>query len=694
MGARLPGPATACASEQTRTGMIITRPLPPHALQIALLGVPLLLLTPAIYYSLATPFSLVDDYLYGENLHDVLVFNDVGSLLNWAHRNFLSSEIWRFRPFWELANGFALAAYGTVPLLHHLSRWVLHLASVAMFVSAAVIIMGTERNGGRAKESGFPDLSQMLVPLALMVHIWIFFPNSPVSRLQPQEVHTVFFLGLCNWMAALMLVESTTASLVRAYLTRGLLCLACLGISWSKEVNVGLAACPLLFQLVLLSWRKRRVRLEIASSLLLFFTFALAAFRVYAASRNAGVGYGELFSTTYLFPNVKSILGGLFQGRTSLLISAGFVGLGLTLFAVVVRRAYQRGLDHKLLFLSSLLFQFVTLFLPLCLSYDVALRYWYPLVPLLATSMAFSAYFIVDAASARSEATARIIKVCLLTFIGFYIACNYSNFLFQTIVQHSAGALERRTIQEVTRLLEDGEPVWIERTGDEYEDKLIGHFNRGSFFSTLEAKSELVLRRKPIALPYYYDVSRSMPAMPSTLVWSADNQRSYIIFSTASAVATFFQGGERYLSQDAGIAPFHHYRWNIYRVAGDDRPRIIDAEFDVYFDRRTRSLLYIKSPCGPEDVHVHLSLHVTAQDWRDHLTERSRQLGFDTLDFYFKDKGRRVGSDCVAQVKLPNYAIYSLSTGRTSAADGRIWESGLFFYERRRGDATGTKGSE
>ena len=680
MGARLAGTTTTYARRGT-AGAIVTK---------LLLGAPLLLLTPAIYYSLTTPFSLLDDYLYGANLREVLVFKDVGSFLDWAQRNFLSSEIWRFRPFWELANGFALAAYGKTPLLHHLSRWILHLASVAMFVSAVAIVIGADRNGASTKANGFAHSSQALVPIALMVYIWLFFPNSPVSRLQPQEVHTVFFLGLCNWMAALLLVEPATASAARAYLTRVLLCLGCLGISWSKEVNVGIAACPFLFQLALLFWRSRRARLEIASSLLLFSISALAALRVYAASRNAGVGYGEVFGTADFVSNVKSVLGGLLQGRTSMLFTACFMGLGITLCIFVARRWRQRGLDCKLLFLAFMSVQFVTLFLALCLSYDVALRYWYPLIPLLATSMALASYSIVGAASGKSKATARVTKISLVAFIGLYIACNYSNFLFQTIVQHSAGTLEQRTIEEVTHLLKDDQPVWIVRTGDEYEDKLIGHFNEGSFFTILEAHHDLVFTWKPTALPYYYEISRSMPAEPSTLVWSADNRRSYELFSMASAVAAFLQGGEPYLSRDAGVASFHRYRWSIYRVAGEDRPRIIGAEFDIYFDRPTRSLIYVKSPCAAEDAHVRFYLHVAAQDRRDYSTERSKRLGVEELGFHLKDKGGRVGDDCIAHVKLPSYAIYSLSTGRVDPERGRIWSEDFFFYEGR-GDATGTR---
>ena len=658
-----------------------------YALQIALLTAPLLLLMPAFYYSLTTPFSLIDDYIYGDDLANFLIFKDADRFSNWLHRNFLSSEISRFRPFWELANGFALTVYGTQPSLHHLSRWVLHLASVAMFVLAWTTVMRPKRRSkGGAKAWRFKYSPALLMPIALMAHIWLFFPNSPVSRLQPQEIQTVLFLGLCNWMVALMLVEPAATSLVRAGLARTLLCLGCLGLSWSKEVNVGFAASFLLFQLALLLWRRRRIGLEIAISLLLFAIVVFAASRVYVASRYAGVGYGEDFTASVLWANVKPIAGGLLQGRTSAPITASFIGLGLALAFFAIKRLRERGLDGQLFFLALLLIQGAAMFLALCSSYDVALRYWYPLIPLLSTAMAFAAYFLIGAAARRSEATARTVEMCLSVFIVFYIACNYSNFLFQTISQHSFGSLEQRLLQEVTRLLEEGEPVLIERTGDEYEDRLIGHFNEGSFTTALESRRHFVHTEVPAVLPYYFHVARSAPTTPAVLTWSADNRRTYDVFSVAAAVAGFLQGGEPRLSLDAGVASFDRYRWGIYRVTGEDRPLLADAAFDIYFDRRTRSLLYVKSPCDATDADKYFYLHVVPQGKRNYVVERSKPPTFSHLGFRFGDRIRNgkgvAGGDCVAEVKLPNHAIYSISTGRSTAKGKRFWSKDIFFHER------------
>ena len=687
MNAKLARFKTAGAHDRVSASSIVTNVFSRHSVQITLLGAPLLLLVPVLYYSLTTPFSLIDDYLYGSELQALAVFDDVDSFLDWCHRNFVSSEMARFRPFWELANGFALAVYGTMPWLHHLSRWLLHLASIAMFVSAVAITLKSDRKGVADTAAS----ASVLIPIALMVHIWIFFPNSPVSRLQPQEIHTVFFLGLCNWMAALLLTEPVSVSPVRIYLIRTLLCFGCLGLSWSKEVNVSLAACMFLFQLALLLWRKRRLRLESVASTLLFSISAFAAIRVYASSRNAGVGYGKDLAEVDFVYNVRTVFNGLFQRETSTVILLVLLCLSVASLVVFVRSWRRRGLDATQFFLAFLFVQGAALFLALSFSWSVVPRYWYPLIPLLAMAMGFSAYFVVGAASRLSLGTTRVAKVLLLAFIGFYIACNYSNFLFQTITQHRGGSLDQRTVQVVTRLLEDGEPVWIARTGYEHEDKLIGHFNGSGFLLTLDAEHEHVRTKRPVSLPYYYQVTRSAPAGEATLVWAASSRRSYAIFSIASKISAFLQGGGRHLSTDAGAllpSPLE-YQWSIYRVEVD-RSRIIEADFDVDFDRRTRSLILVKNPCTPTDFHAHFTLHVVAQDRRDHLPQPSGLRDFDNLDFAFQERGRRLDHHCVAEIQLPSYPIRYIVVGATTPDGEGAWARTFFFDEQRRGNATGT----
>ena len=110
---------------------------------------------------------------------------------------------------------------------------------------------------------------------------------------------------------------------------------------------------------------------------------------------------------------------------------------------------------------------------------------------------------------------------------------------------------------------------------------------------------------------------------------------------------------------------------------------IIEAEFDVYFNRRVRSLHYVRSPCAPADVDARFYLHVVAQD-AGVPNERSRRRFDDSFYFKFKNwgwGGDRVDGDCVAHVKLPSYAIDSISTGRVVPSTGLILAKHYDFYE-------------
>ena len=105
--------------------------------------------------------------------------------------------------------------------------------------------------------------------------------------------------------------------------------------------------------------------------------------------------------------------------------------------------------------------------------------------------------------------------------------------------------------------------------------------------------------------------------------------------------------------------------------------RLIDAEFDVYLDRRVRSLLYVKSPCAPEDADTRFYLHVVAQDEEEFPAERSRRLIDESFYFKFKNWGGRADGDCVAQVKLPSYVIGRIWTGPVAPGVIRVKQFSL-----------------
>ena len=109
---------------------------------------------------------------------------------------------------------------------------------------------------------------------------------------------------------------------------------------------------------------------------------------------------------------------------------------------------------------------------------------------------------------------------------------------------------------------------------------------------------------------------------------------------------------------------------------------IIRSTFDVYL--RENMLIYVKEPCGAEDVQGTFFLHVVPADASD-LPERRKQHSFDNLDFRFKHYGFRSAELCVAVRALPDYDFAAIGTGQFVVnEDGSytsLWRGGIRFDE-------------
>jgi len=99
------------------------------------------------------------------------------------------------------------------------------------------------------------------------------------------------------------------------------------------------------------------------------------------------------------------------------------------------------------------------------------------------------------------------------------------------------------------------------------------------------------------------------------------------------------------------------------------------AGWSVY--RKGRKLIYRKQPCAPDDVQAKLVLHVTPVDPADLPADRERH-GFDSLGFYFDQRGFRLDDQCIAIAQLPDYPIGRIRVGQWIAAGNRtVWEAEL-----------------
>ena len=572
----------------------------------ALTIVPALLFAPILYYSLDSPFHLIDDYWHWRYVH---LFDSPYSpssflhLVAWIEWVVGIDEVGpRYRPAFQIYMGLVWKWFGANASMHHLFRWMLHFGSVALFCAAFLRICAMPRGRiARTVTKTNKRKFRYLLPLVVMVHVWLFFPNTPQTRLIVPEVPTVFFLGLCNYVAAVALSwelqrrRSPTKSLKTPWhLLYGLFLFGFLGLSFLKETNVALSLVFLVgyfvfvFPMMKAGWRAALAGVPLIAAMV------LTVVRVYAATENFGVGYGGAYSVYRSMVNAAKVLVGLFQVQTSAVVTVGFVvllvalalGMAGSLRAPEGKRSQEGGggalarlgramaVDYELAFVLFLTGQFACLFLILAASWGVVLRYWYPLVPLLSMLLAFGAKFVLEAAG-RGDWPVRRVALPLVAFVVFHVACNYHNFSMQTTTWHGMTNAVDGLIEEVRRLGDRGEHVVVEGTGRQQECNLARDV--GDFFAHFHGKDFAVHAEPPDAgRPYYFVTRKELPdhERATTIV----GRREYRFLEATSSVAALLQlRREPFEQLDAGDAWYQPYVWNIYRVAAFDSRDAVPA---------------------------------------------------------------------------------------------------------------------
>ena len=693
--------------------------------RVILFAIPALLLVPAMYWSLTTPFALIGDMNPWDSrwgLSSRILGSPTG-FADWLHGWLVdptSPERYvRFRPAWELHQAVNWKIFGATPWLHYLSGWIAHLGAVGVW-SGAFLCFCRKGNGRRSTPPQSDRAAAFLfLPLAYLVHTWIFFPNAPYARLGPQETLTVFFLGLCVWGMALLVrgdgaahSERRTSSTLFRY---GLLNLGCIGLLLSKEVNIAAVLWVLVFHHVLLFKSGRgRDRRALVGSLptVLMFVHAL-----WTLSRIA-VPDPEIPRSSYARPDISPdmladnavwLFNELLQTHTSPWIAVGFLCLVAVLPAVLAARlAGRRRLRREHLFILFLLGLFAAIYTILCTSWLRVLRYWYPLVPVLTMLLAFSAKFILEvAARARARILANAATAALSGFLIFFVACNYYNFLWQTFVWHSLGDTESRLISEIVSLHDRGQDVRIlaephleaaaglRSYFTEYSPRHLGRSWRVHQPSPSREETShylvswLGFRPTPGELDIYKIVGAGTdPA----------------ILSHASTVAAVLQGGKPRLSGDGGVRWPDNYKWHIYRSARafslpdylaaraadleEFSTPVVRSDFDVYHDDDV--LVFVRDACDEADLRTRFFLQVYPTRLDD-LPKARQPYGFANFQFHCtNDDGKPaagaltglriryglIGEDnrCIVEVPLPGYAIRRIRIGQYVPGGGRIWE--------------------
>ena len=102
----------------------------------------------------------------------------------------------------------------------------------------------------------------------------------------------------------------------------------------------------------------------------------------------------------------------------------------------------------------------------------------------------------------------------------------------------------------------------------------------------------------------------------------------------------------------------------------------VRSHFDVYFDERTDSLVYVRRRCREQDTQGRFFLRVRPLNKEDLPAGRGLD-GFADPDFDFAQHRYEYGEDeCVAIVPLPDYDLASIRTGQRG-----LWEGEVDFFD-------------
>ena len=522
---------------------------------IILLGLLCILLIPAVWYSMSTPFALVDDY--GMSCIPSL------NLKTWLNDTFFGHPEGRYRPFFEIYQYAAWTALGANSALHHAARWLLQIAGFYFAFRCLTLVMVARRTVVPA--SGF----LLSLPILLFAYIFFLFPNQPAARLGPQEVNTVFFLLVLNYGVGKWLLLGNRAASGSVRQTILLLYLSFIGLSLSKEVNVAVLAYVLLFFAVRF-FRQPTARKQTFYLLPLLMIFLYTLQRVWVTAKSATYGTVPV-SPEFIYNNILWIGRELLQTQTSLLISGTFIAL---LAVGVINRIFQsnrNGDTFDTVYTTFLYGEFSVMYLMICTSWYQALRYWYPLVPLMGLLLAANLDTLMTYAEKR-DILSRSRGILLGLFLVFFALINYHNFLMQYATPHNARTIEDRMLNRITERLRDGEQIVIRslNTSESYVEQ-IAHSQL--YFSQYLPRyfgirlNILTVAPRTSAMDVIY-VSPPISRQSIEIVDLFINEQSYWWLEKSKKVSAFFQGGRKpFVVTDAGAGSprFDDYGWYLYK---------------------------------------------------------------------------------------------------------------------------------
>ena len=540
----------------------------------------ILLYIPFLYYVSNIP------YAFSHDLYDVAgidILDSWDSFYGYIFSMLTPTASGRFRPFHDLYNAVMWKAFGSTLWLHVTARFILYFGAIYASTAAFLCLFLQSGNYEQSVEKDrirIRSTAHLTLPIVVLIGIWLFFPNNPAVRPGPQEVYTVFFLSVCNYMIARALVrDGEKRTTFKDYC---IFCLSFSGLCWSKEVNIAPALCIGLFYGTLLlrqGWVLRSVPLALV--------FSWTLLKVYLASTITGSGYEQTLTVDMFIQNLMKLFQSLFLLKTSYLITNVFlIFIVLSLLHAVVRTAKKGRLDRQSSFVFLILGEGGSMYLILCISWDATggLRYWYPLIPILTTLLAISSKFLLDVASGYSKAFIYASTLFQISFVLYFVSINYYNFLYQAAVNLKTYQIDKLFIFEVDRLASGGHCVQVERADEFRVEMLLKYFHEfrpryyeDKGYEVRDGRSPDEVQKLTYSAPLRRSVPPCQPDRPYYVVEPWDLPASdvhavfdargnhYKLLSWSRRIASALQQAPPYLWQDSGTFDLSHYRWIIYR---------------------------------------------------------------------------------------------------------------------------------
>lgn len=410
----------------------------------------LVLFLPAVYFSINTPFALIDDLGDWEHIKIFDTFKE---------NNFFNIS-GRYRPTWVLSNAIFWKTFGVNYHLHHFFRIVLKLIPIWYVFNTFKLLYKTK--------------ASYLLTVVFIV-FYVFIPNAPDARLAPQEVLVNLFLSMTIFYSIKVYIIGFNLKNILYLLLTFIL------LSGSKEIVIPFLVIIIMYLLLLIKNNKKYfyiIPFFIVTIFNVYIFLKIVSKKSYGVVKaplidimQDNVNYINKYVLSYdnllLFYITISIVVIFYIVKFISLYKSKYNGSDKSTFSIFI---YSK--NNILVLLITALF--IGGYAISCLFWAPSLRYYYPLSFLWAILMAMASYELSDGYSLLLSNKIKynfILTVCVV-----FIYSNYYNFLNQYYKQYQIRNREKDVLDKIQVEIDRGYTIKYDKSS-EMESKITRYFN-------------------------------------------------------------------------------------------------------------------------------------------------------------------------------------------------------------------------